>query len=166
MDELDIVLFKAVSDFVYAVSTYRPFLATTKFTPPNGLYLTLNIISIKKVSQYATLYNDVQTGEDKRSLYSQYLVEIDLRAYGTRAISIVQGIVDKLKDKSSRQILSAKGVGYSDVSDVNNISIAINNQKIEERASSVLSLYFVQGGDERLSSNWIDTATIDPTYNP
>lgn len=165
-EDIQITIFKGMSDFVFAASNIRPYLATKKFTPPLGIYLTLNIINIQKVSQYPALYNELPSNRDRASFYSTYKVEIELRGYGSTALMLVQGIIDRLRDKTTRQVLSNKGLGYSDATDVRNISININDQQIEERASSVLSLYFVQGGDERLPTSSIDTVTTDPTYIP
>lgn len=163
VDDVQGFIFKGFSDFVFNAIGVRPYLANSNFVPNTSSYITINVLNIQPVSWCATA-QDFPDADGNTQTYSQYKTLIDLRVIGHDAITVCQCLVDALKDPTLRKALSDKGLGYSGASQVNNISIPINNERMETRASAQINAYFVQGGDDREVSGVIERVILHPSY--
>lgn len=165
VDDVKNFIFKGFSDLVYEVIEVRPYLATSNFSPPTSSYITLNPTNITPMS-FAPGYVSWPEGEDQATdVYTMYSTDIDLRVVGKDAFTVAQAIVNGLRDPQVLKALRRKGLGYYSSSQVRDISIPVNNERIETRAVATISAYFTQGGNARDGSDgWIERVTIDPTY--
>lgn len=163
IDDVQGFIFRGFSDFVFNTIGVRPYLATSNFIPVTSSYITINVLTVQPMSWCATAIS-APDNQGRTDSYSQYLATIDLKVIGVDAFTVCQSLVDALKDPTLRQTLSNKGLGYSSASQVNNISVPVNNERIETRANATVNLYFVQGGNNRNSSGIIEKVNIDSSY--
>lgn len=138
-------LIEPLSDFIFTVTSERPFPANENVTLPSADFLLIDVVSFEAASWTNTAQRFLAS-EGLPESYTQYKGMFRVTGYGQQSFSWLHSIADGLRDSNTRRILSVGGVGYLGHTEVRDASVPVDNTKIEKRYTTVIQLSYVSGG--------------------